>query len=134
MVDWDAYEIRGYGLKTKRRKEPPIVFPEIIAPVMLDQCQQSKSRVGNALCMNRDNIHHEYHSALQRAGVRNLPPYPCRYTTATALTLGIIAPSVIQEVTRHTKFTTTQRYIHPDTASAPKQLIRWIKERLNKIL
>lgn len=32
--------------------------------------------------------------------------------------LGNIAPSVIQEVMRHTKFSTTQRYIHPDTKSA----------------
>jgi len=120
MVDWDSYEIRGCGLKTKKRKETPIVFPEIIAPVQLDLCQQSKSRVGNVLCMNRDNCYHEYHSALQRAGIRDLPPYSCRHTTATALALGNIAPSVIQEVMRHTKFTTTQRYIHPDTAAAHK--------------
>jgi len=33
---------------------------------------------------------------------------PCRHTTATALALGNIAPSVIQEVMRHTKFNTTQ--------------------------
>lgn len=118
MVDWEACEIRGCGLKTKKRKETPIVFPEIIAPVLLELCQQSKSRVGNVLCMNRDNFYKEYHSTLQRVGVRDLPPYSCRHTTATALALGNIAPSVIQEVMRHTKFTTTQRYIHPDTAAA----------------
>ena len=50
--------------------------------------------------------------------MRKLPPYSCRHTTATALALGNIAPSVIQEVMRHTKFATTQRYIHPDTTSA----------------
>ena len=118
MVDWEACEIRGCGLKTKKRKETPIVFPEIIAPVLLELCQQSKSRVKNVLCMNRDNFYKEYHSTLQRVGVRDLPPYSCRHTTATALALGNIAPSVIQEVMRHTKFTTTQRYIHPDTAAA----------------
>ena len=47
-----------------------------------------------------------------------LKPYSCRHTTATALALGNIAPSVIQEVMRHTKFSTTQRYIHPDMTAA----------------
>ena len=59
-----------------------------------------------------------HHDTLKLAGVRDLPPYSCRHTTATALALGNIAPSVIQEVMRHTKFSTTQRYIHPDMASA----------------
>ncbi len=118
MVDWQSCEIRGCGLKTKKRKETPIVFPDIIAPVLLDLCQQSKSRIGKVLCMNRDNFYKEFHAALERASVRDLPPYSCRHTTATALALGNIAPSVIQEVMRHTKFTTTQRYIHPDTAAA----------------
>lgn len=118
MVNWDTYEIKGCGLKTKKRKETPIVFPEVIAPLLLDLCQQSQSRVGNVLCMNRDNFYTRYHDTLKLAGVRDLPPYSCRHTTATALALGNIAPSVIQEVMRHTKFSTTQRYIHPDMASA----------------
>lgn len=118
MIDWDAHEIRGCGLKTKKRKETPIVFPEMIAPVLQQLAEASDSRVGNVLCMNRDNFYSEYHAALRRAGVRDLPPYSCRHTTATALALGNIAPSVIQEVMRHTKFSTTQRYIHPDSASA----------------
>lgn len=118
MIDWDAYEIRGCGLKTKKRKQTPIVFPPLIAPVLTDLCQQSKSRVDSVLCMTRDRFYSEYHAALARCGVRDLPPYSCRHTTATALALGNIAPSVIQEVMRHTKFTTTQRYIHPDMAAA----------------
>lgn len=118
IINWDTYEIKGCGLKTKKRKETPIVFSEVIAPLLLDLCQQSQSRVGNVLCMNRDNFYTKYHDTLKLAGVRDLPPYSCRHTTATALALGNIAPSVIQEVMRHTKFTTTQRYIHPDMASA----------------
>ena len=47
-----------------------------------------------------------------RCKCRPLTPYACRHTTASALTLQDIPPSVIQEVMRHTKFTTTQRYIH----------------------
>lgn len=118
MIDWDAREIRGCGLKTKKRKETPIVFPEIIAPVLLDLCQRSESRIGNVLCMNKDRFYPEFHAALARCGARDLKPYSCRHTTATALALGNIAPSVIQEVMRHTKFSTTQRYIHPDMTAA----------------
>lgn len=120
MVDWDKNEISGCGLKTKKRKETPIVFPDMIAPILTDLIQNSKSRdgIGYVVGMNRDNFYNEYHEALKRAGVRDLPPYSCRHTTATALALGNIAPSVIQEVMRHTKFSTTQRYIHPDSASA----------------
>lgn len=118
MIDWERSEIRGCGLKTKKRKQTPIVFPDMIKPVLSDLAENSKSKAGYLIGMNRDNFYKEYHAALQRAGVRDLPPYSCRHTTATALALGNIAPSVIQEVMRHTKFSTTQRYIHPDTKSA----------------
>ena len=118
MIDWEKREIRGCGRKTKKRKETPIVFPDMIGPVLSDLAEHSKSKVGYLIGMNRDNFYSEYHAALQRAGVRDLPPYSCRHTRAMALALGNLAPSVIQEVMRHTKFSTTQRYIHPDTKSA----------------
>ena len=38
--------------------------------------------------------------------------------TQKALALGNIAPSVIQTAMRHAKFSTTQRYIHPDRSAA----------------
>ena len=118
MVDFDKCEIRGCGLKTKKRKETPIVFPDMLSPVIQHLIDTSVSDVGYVLGMNKDNFYAAYHSTLQRVGVRDLPPYSCRHTTATALALGNIAPSVIQEIMRHTKFTTTQRYIHPDSAAA----------------
>lgn len=118
MIDWRTNEIIGCGLKTKKRKQTPIVFPEMIAPVLDELAENSKSRSGYLVGMNKDRFYKEYHASLQRAAVRDLPPYSCRHTTATALALGNIAPSVIQEVMRHTKFSTTQRYIHPDSASA----------------
>lgn len=90
------------------------------APVVQDLIARSKSSRGYVVGMNKDNFYKEYHAALQRAGVRDLPPYSCRHTTATALALGNIAPSVTQEVMRHTKFSTTQRYIHPDSEAARK--------------
>lgn len=127
MIDWEQNEIRGCGLKTKKRKETPIVFPVIISPVLSDLTESTSSKAGYLLGMNKDNFYKEYHAALQRVGTRDLPPYSCRHTTATALALGNIAPSVIQEVMRHTKFSTTQRYIHPDTKSA-HQAINTLKK------
>ena len=118
MVDWTAHEIRGCGLKTKKRKETPIVFPDLLESVIRHLIETSTSRAGYVVGLNKDKFYDEYHAALHKAEVRDLPPYSCRHTTATALALGNIAPSVIQEVMRHTKFSTTQRYIHPDSASA----------------
>lgn len=118
MIDFSCCEIRGAGLKTKKRKETALVFPESILPVLETLCAYSNSRKGYVLCMDRDRFYAEYHKSVQAAGCRDLPPYSCRHTTATALALGNIAPSVIQEIMRHTKFTTTQRYIHPDNSAS----------------
>lgn len=117
-IDWETQQIRGIGLKTKTRKANAIVFPDALVAVLADLCERSESRKGYVVVMNKDRFYKEYYAALERAGVRSLPPYSCRHTTATALALGNIAPSVIQQVMRHAKFTTTQRYIHPDRASA----------------
>ena len=73
---------------------------------------------GKLVCMNKDNFYKAYHTAIVNAGARDLPPYSCRHTTATALALGNIAPSVIQEVMRHSKLATTQRYIHMTSTEA----------------
>jgi integrase len=118
MVDVEKCEITGCGLKTKKRKKTPLVFPDWIAPMVADMKETTTSKKGYIVGMNRDNFYDEYHAALQRAGVRDLPPYSCRHTTATALAMAKTAPSLIQEIMRHTKFSTTQRYIHPDMTSA----------------
>lgn len=118
MIDTGKREISGCGLKTKKRKETPIIYPESITPVVDALIASSSSREGYLLGMNTDRFYDEYHAALKRAGVRDLPPYSCRHTTATALAMAKTAPSVIQEIMRHTKFTTTQRYIHPDMSNA----------------
>ena len=112
MIDFEKREIIGCGRKTKKRKTTPIVFPEVITPILRNLPE------GKAVAVNRDTFYKYYHATLTDIGVRDLPPYSCRHTTATALAMGNIAPSVIQEVMRHTKFQTTQRYIHPDTESA----------------
>lgn len=118
MIDTKNREILGCGLKTKKRKTTPIVYPEAVSAMVEVLIKSTPSREGYLLGMNKDKFYEEYHAALERAGVRDLPPYSCRHTTATALALSKTAPSVIQNVMRHTKFSTTQRYIHPDTKDA----------------
>lgn len=117
MIHYDTCEIIGCGAKTKKRKNTSIVFPDIIAPVLSDLSDKSQSRIGRVLCMNKDRFYAEYYKAVERAGVRPLPPYSCRHTTGTSLALSNVALSVIQEVMRHSKVSTTQRYIHPDVTA-----------------
>lgn len=114
MIHLETQEIIGCGLKTKKRKETPIVIADAVIPVIQHLTELVEG--DKILPYDKDMFYSEYHAALSRAGVRNLDPYSCRHTTATALALGNIAPSVIQEVMRHSKITTTQRYIHVDTA------------------
>lgn len=118
MIDWKNREIFGNALKTEVRKKTPMVFPEILEPVLKDLIATSKSTKDYVVGINRWTFYDEYHKSMVAAGVRDLNPYSCRHTTATALALGNIAPSVIQKIMRHAKFSTTQRYIHPDMMDA----------------
>lgn len=106
-IDFDKQVIIGAGLKTKKRKSTPIVLADCIVPVLEDICGETK-----IIHINADRFYTEYHAALDRAGVRQLRPYSCRHTTATALATKI-PPAILKEVMRHTKFSTTQKYIHP---------------------
>lgn len=110
----DAREIIGAGIKTKKRKGTPMVYPPVLDVVVADLL----AREVFPLRLSKHQFYSAYYAALTAAGVRQLSPYSCRHTTATALALGNVAPSVIQEIMRHTRFTTTQRYIHPDTTAA----------------
>nr|DAJ76401.1 MAG TPA: Integrase [Caudoviricetes sp.] len=114
VIDFEKNEIVRGGIKTKKRKETPMVFPDFVAPVLHELCEESKSRVGNICCINKDNFYKRYYECLELAGVQKLPPYSCRHTTATALAMKNIDPFTIKEIMRHTKITTTQRYVHPD--------------------
>ena len=107
-------EIVGAGMKTKKRKATPMVYPALLDLVVADLL----IREAFPLQLTKHQFYTAYYAALEAAGVRKLSPYSCRHTTGTALALGNVAPSVIQEIMRHTRFSTTERYIHPDTAAA----------------
>lgn len=114
MVDFERQQIVRVGRKTPTRKKTPLVLASFMLPVVQDLIEYSKGP--KLLTMNKDRFYDEYYAVLQRAGCRRLTPYSCRHTTATALALDNIAPSIVQKVMRHAKFATTQRYIHVDTS------------------
>lgn len=114
MIDFTKNEIVHGGIKTNKRKETPMVFPDFVAPVLRQLCEESTSKIGNVCCVNKDNFYKRYYACLEQAGVQKLPPYSCRHTTATALAMKNINPFTIKEIMRHAKITTTQKYVHPD--------------------
>ncbi len=112
-IDLEKQLIIGAGKKTKKRRETPMVLAECILPVIRELIQHTKNDM--FLPMNRDAYRSEFRLMLERCGCRkDLVPYSCRHTTATSLALNDIAMPIIKEVMRHTKITTTQRYIHVD--------------------
>jgi integrase len=117
MIDLDNKMIVGCGIKTKERKNNPIVIADFIAPVIESLMELSKG--DKLISINKDNFYAEYHEKLKLYKCRDLPPYSCRHTTATAMAIGKnISPLVIQRIMRHSKFATTQRYIHPSTSDS----------------
>lgn len=110
QIDWEGKQIRGAGIKTKERKETPIVLADIIIPVLEDLCEHAPG--DKLISINKDKFYEKYYETLDRAGCKRLTPYSCRHTTASSLALENIPVSVLQKIMRHAKITTTQRYIH----------------------
>lgn len=120
MVRLNEQQIVGAGLKTNVRKQTPIVIADLIVPVLeriLTYTPDGDDQ--RILYTDRASFYDAYHNFTKAHGIRDLPMYSCRHTTATALAVGTdVAPSIIQKIMRHAKFTTTQRYIHPDASDA----------------
>ena len=110
QIDWDGKQICGAGIKTKERKQAPIVLADIIVPVLADLCEHTTGE--KLIRINKDTFYDRYYETLERAGCKRLTPYSCRHTTATELALENIPVSVLQKIMRHAKITTTQKYIH----------------------
>lgn len=109
-IDWEGKQIVGAGKKTAKRRETPIVLADLILPVLADLCEHT---TGDKLIrINKDRFYGTYYDALERAGCRRLTPYSCRHTAATSLALENIPISVIQQIMRHARYSTTEKYIH----------------------
>ena len=117
QVDLEAHQIRGAGLKTKKRRLTPIVLSEHAENVLRTLCALSET--GSVCHFDKTSFYDAWKPFLASINVRQLPAYSCRHTTATALAVGKgIDVAVIKEVMRHAKITTTERYMHPDTAAS----------------
>lgn len=109
-IDWDGKQIIGAGKKTAKRRETPIVLADFIIPVLEDLCHHTSG--DKLIRINKDKFYEAYYTALERAGCRRLTPYSCRHTAATELAMENIPPSVIQKIMRHSRYSTTEQYIH----------------------
>lgn len=111
MIDYERCEIWGCGKKTKKRKkEVPIVFAECVKPVLIEL---SESVDGDTLQpMEKSLWYDTYHQTTKKIGVRDLPPYSCRHTTGTEAARKNLNASLIQKIMRHSRITTSQKYIH----------------------
>lgn len=113
-IDTKNKKITGIGLKTEKRKETPIVVPDIIIGV-LNNIIKNKDENDKVYDGSKATFYRNFHVMQQRTGIRGeLKPYSCRHTTATTLANANISAPIIKEVMRHAKITTTQRYIHLD--------------------
>lgn len=116
MIDLDKCEIYGAGKKTETRKRSALVFAECVRPVLAELMENAVK--DKLICRQKDSWYKDYHEATQRIGIRDLTPYACRHTTGTeAAKLGLNA-STIQQIMRHAKITTSQRYIHLGSSEA----------------
>lgn len=115
-IDLERKRIIGAGMKTEKRKETPIILPDVILPVVTDLINPLKA---NDRLFKHDpkKLYDYFDEIKKRAGLRQIPelrPYSCRHTTATTLADQNVSAAILKEIMRHSKISTTQRYIHPD--------------------
>ena len=108
------------GLKTKVRKQTPIVIADAILPVVEDLIAHAQP---SGYIWKRDEKawYENYYALLEDTGCRRLPPYSCRHTTATALAVDKnVAPQTIRKIMRWSTVRMLDRYAHPDVDDALK--------------
>lgn len=119
-IDLDQQAVIGAGLKTKERKKNPIVIADLIVPVVEKILTLTPNKPGQKILFTDRWAFYDLYKIFKTDNdIRDLPLYACRHTTATALAIGEnIAPNIIQKIMRHAKFSTTEKYIHPNTKDA----------------
>jgi len=118
QIDLEGHRIRGAGMKTKVRKESDIVLAETIIPLVQDLIDHAQPS-GYLWKRVESDWYGNYHDVLKAAGCRDLPPYSCRHTTATALAITEgIAPQTVKKVMRWSTARMLDRYAHPDQNDA----------------
>lgn len=118
MIDLQAKEIVGVGIKTNTRKKESVLLPDAILPVI----ENELSRVDTELLypVSEMDFYGLYYGALEHAGIkRHLTPYSCRHTAATALAIDEnIAPQTVKRLMRWSSTKMMDRYVHPSDDDA----------------
>ena len=110
--------ITGAGIKTKVRKKTPVVIAEVLLPVVQDLIDNARPD-GYLWTQSKDDFYQMYYDAIESANVRKLPPYSCRHSFATRLSVDEnVAPQTIKRVMRWSTAKMLDRYSHPDTKDA----------------
>ena len=118
QIDLDGRRIHGAGMKTKVRKKTDIVIADTIVPLVQDLIDHAQPS-GYIWKRVEKDWYDNYYAVLKDAGCRQLPPYSCRHTTATALAITQgIAPQTVKKVMRWSTAKMLDRYAHPDQADA----------------
>ena len=117
MIDLEGGTIVGAGSKTAKGKATPIVLADVVKPVVQVLMETSDLLL---YPLSKDSFYADYYKTLTKLGVRQLPPYACRHTTATALALSNTSLPIMKEIMRHTRITTTQKYVHINTGEMRK--------------
>ena len=113
-IDLQNHMITGVGLKTKTRKQSPIILSDTIIPVVESLIENATPK-GYLWKRVKMEWYDRYYSALEKAGCRKLSPYSCRHTTATALAINKnIAPRTVQKIMRWSSPEMLKVYAHPD--------------------
>lgn len=111
MIDLDGMEIRGVGAKTKVRKKAVVVFPAFLRPV-IESLAAFYAEDDRLYPRGKHRFYELYYAALERAGVRKLPPYSCRHTFGTEIVKAGTHPAMVQKLLRHANQKTQEKYTH----------------------
>lgn len=111
MIDWAQQTIDGAGVKTRDKKDLPIVIADVLIPVLRELCKVSIDSP-KLLPMGEKAFRDQFEKTIARLGVRDLKPYSCRHTTSTALTLAGVDTATIMKIMRHRRYQTTLGYTH----------------------
>lgn len=104
--------IVGAGAKTELGKAVPIMLSNEAEQVCAELMGHIPTFSGD------DAFYSQFYATLEKAGISNpghrLTPNSMRHTFITRLTVAGVPPAVIQKAARHTSYTTTLGYTHPD--------------------
>ena len=124
QIDIPGRRIHGAGMKTAVRKKTDIVLADQIIPLVQDLIDHAQP--SGYIWKRFEKVwYDDYHAVLKDAGCRDLPPYSCRHTTATALAITKnIAPQTVTKIMRWSSAKMLDRYAHPDQKDALKAVNR----------